>query len=685
MNRAVVAVVVFAVSASGQEPPRPDTTRKPQQLPTIQTTAPAEGRVEFETKPNIGHISISGKELTQVPRFFGESDVLRAVRTLPGVNARNDFSVGMNVRGGEADQNLVLLDGHPIYNPFHMGGLFGAFVEPMVDRVDFLTGGFPAQYGGRLSSVLDVHSAVEPRSGIHGQVDMSFVATTLSLGGGLQQGKGTWGVAVRRTYADKFVDLFDKNGLPYHFYDMQGYTERVLPGSIRLALTAYNNADRLVGVNEDADPESYVLVWGNRLLGATLSRSWAEPRILGRVADSLTWSQRFSLSRFRLTMDMFEGILTLNNRVGDERASGMITAHSLRHTHSAGYEVGTQRYAFSANYPLILYPSDTLSTRNTTAGVFYDYLWRPNLTWIVQAGARLDGVSGIGSPVLQPRLSVKYFVNQDLAFIGAYGEYAQAAHSLSREDVPIRALDFWAGSSGQAPISRARHFIAGVERWITPSRALRLETFYKQYPSLVEQNPLSDPNFDGDEFTRLTGYSYGADVMLRQLQTKRFSGWLAYTFAFSSRTPLGGAPFFPGQDRRHELNAVGNWTRGRYITSARLNLASGTPYTKPIGQFRTRLYNPYVHQYGGEDLEFDQFISGPRNAERVSFAQRLDLSIMREGDGKGVSWSPFLSVMNVYNAKNYFAYFFDYSASPPERIRIQQLPVFPTLGVTVAW
>jgi hypothetical protein len=674
-----------SATASAQEPPRPDTTRRPQQLPTISTTAPAEGRVEFETKPNVGTITITGKELTSVPRFFGESDVLRAVRTLPGVNARNDFSVGMNVRGGEADQNLVLLDGHPIYNPFHMGGLFGAFVEPMVDRVDFFTGGFPAQYGGRLSSVLDVHSAVEPRKGIHGQVDMSFIASTLALGGGLQNGLGSWNVAARRTYADKFVDLFDKDALPYHFYDLQGHVERVLPGAIRLGLTAYHNADRLVGVAEEDGSDPYVLVWGNRLFGASLARSWIEPRVFGRVLDSLRWSQRFSTSRFRLKMDMFEGFLTLNNNVGDSRASGMVTAHSRRHTRSIGYELGEQRYAFSANYPIFFYPSDTLGSRNTSFGVFVDELWRPNLKWIVQGGARLDAVSGTGAPVFQPRLSVKYFKTPDLAFIGAYGEFAQWAHSLAREDVPIRALDFWVGSGENAPVSRARHFIGGIERWLTPSRALRVEGFFKHYTSLVEQNPTSDPNFEGDEFTRLRGHSYGADVMLRQLQTRRFSGWLAYTYALSSRTPVGGARFFPGQDRRHEVNAVGNWTRGRYLMSARFNLASGTPYTKPIGQFDVRVYNPVLHGYDGEDFEFPGFLNGPRNGERVPLAQRLDLSVTRVGDGKGVSWSPFLSIMNVYNAKNYFAYFYDYSSMPPERARIQQLPVFPTLGVSVAW
>jgi hypothetical protein len=119
------------------------------------------------------------------------------------------------------------------------------------------------------------------------------------------------------------------------------------------------------------------------------------------------------------------------------------------------------------------------------------------------------------------------------------------------------------------------------------------------------------------------------------------------------------------------------------VTSARFNFATGTPYTKIIGQFDRRDYDPASRQYRSNELP--QLLTGPRNAERLPFAQRLDLSITRGGDGKGVSYSPFLSVMNVYNAKNYFAYLYDYGSLPPERVRLQQLPVFPTLGLSVAW
>lgn len=681
----ILALVACMPSgAAAQEPPR-DTTPRPQTLPTVTTTADRPEKELFQARPNVGFVTITGKELAAAPRFFGESDILRAVRLLPGVNARNDFSVGMNVRGGEADQNLVLLDGFPIYNPFHMGGLFGAFVEPMVDRVDFFTGAFPARYGGRLSSVLDVRSAVEPRSGLHGRVDASFIATTLALGSGFQGGQGTWTVAARRTYADKFIDLVSDSKLPYHFRDAQAHARFVAPADVRIGITGYSNVDNLVGEATFED-DTFVLDWGNQLVGVSAEKTFRNKPALWGVTfgDSAVLSQRVSHSRFNLKMDLWLSTLTLNNPVVDNRVSGALTFFNNRHDRSIGYELGSQRYRYDANFAAVLYPSDSVINANRSASVFFDDLWRPNHRWLIQAGARYDQVEGLGG-VLQPRLSVKYFLTPDLAITGAYGEFAQWAHSLAREDVPIRALDFWVGSDVRAPVSRARHFIAGAERWFGGLRALRVEAFYKQYPSLIEQNPYSALHVYGDEFLDVTGYSYGGDVMLRQLSNGRFAGWLAYNFAFSSRHDENGVRFFPGHDRRHELNLVGSWTGRRWVKSVRFNLATGTPYTVNVGRFNRREYDVNFKRYDFDVAGFSQFIAGPRNANRVPLAQRLDVSLTRRSDGGGVTWSPYFSVMNVYNAKNYFAYFFNYSKAPPERLRLQQLPVFPTVGLSVAW
>src|SRR5690348_10336657 len=203
-----VAALLAPGPARGQQPPTPDSARKadtlsrrPVTLPTVHTEAPRTERRLFETAPNVSVLSVTARDLGRAPRFFAEADVLRALQLMPGVEARNDYNAGMNVRGGEADQNLILLDGYPVYNPFHFGGLFGTFIDPTIARVDMRTGGFPAQFGGRLSSVLNVRSTEDDRRGLHGTTEVSLVASTLSLGGALGAG-GSWLVAGRRTHAD---------------------------------------------------------------------------------------------------------------------------------------------------------------------------------------------------------------------------------------------------------------------------------------------------------------------------------------------------------------------------------------------------------------------------------------------------------------------------------------------------
>ena len=665
-----------------QEPTPRDTTRPPVQLPVVESRAERDERVQFETKPNVGTVRITGKDLTSAPRLFGEADVLRAIRALPGVNARNDYSVGMNVRGGEADQNLVLLDGHPVYNPFHLGGLFGAFVEPMVGYVEFFTGAFPARFGGRLSSVVDVRSRREERDGVHGSLGVSLIATTLGLGGGIEQGRGSWTLAARRTYADRFAAALGEQ-LPYHFSDVQGFAEYGLPGDIRLGITAYANRD-LLDARSIHEDNKVLVGWGNRLLGASAARTWLAPGGTGLFgADSVTLEQRFSRSVFGLDIDFFDGYVNVTNQVADHSASGTLGFHSARRSRTFGYDVGIQRYQYLSNFDLVIYPNDTISMSNRSVGVWFDEVWKPNDRWLVEWGARVDAVSGTGGALVQPRFSAKRFLSPDLAITAGYGEFAQWAHTLAREDIPLRALDFWVGSDSRAAVSRARHWLLGVERWLTSARALRVEGWLKQYPDLVERNPFSDPTVAGDEFVPARGHSYGGDLLLRQLGPGKYSGWLAYTYAMNSRTDHQSRRFFPAQDRRHDLTIVASRTGRRYTQSLRFNLASGTPYTPILGEFPRLEYDPVQRRFDRAGVS--QFLVGPRNGERLPLSQRLDVSVTRRGGPGGVTFSPFLSIMNLYSAKNVVAYVYNVTAHPPERIGLPQIPVFPTVGVTIAW
>src|SRR5688500_1595326 len=199
---------------------RVDVTLQPeaQRLSPVRTDSPREDAELFVARPNVGTIRMAKDAIAGVPSV-GEPDVIRVAQLLPGVVARNDFSTGLVVRGGEADQNLVLLDGYPIYNPFHLGGLFSTFMDATVGGIELTTGAFSSRHGGRLSSVLDVRSAEDARSGLHASADVSALAATGRVAGSFAEGRGTWSMAARRTYADAVARILTDSVVPYHFRD----------------------------------------------------------------------------------------------------------------------------------------------------------------------------------------------------------------------------------------------------------------------------------------------------------------------------------------------------------------------------------------------------------------------------------------------------------------------------------
>ncbi|MGH7616154.1 MAG: carboxypeptidase-like regulatory domain-containing protein [Gemmatimonadaceae bacterium] len=656
-------------------------------LGTVRTEARPVERDVFESRPSVGTVQMTARAAEGVPKF-AEPDIIRIVQLLPGVEARNDFSTGLNVRGGESDQNLILIDGYPIYNPFHLGGLFSTFIDPTVRDVQLMTGGFPARYGGRLSAVLDVHSAEEPRSGVHGAAELSVLASTGELGGSLDNGKLTWMIAGRRTYADQFVKLISTQQLPYHFRDEQMHATYAFSPTTRLSVTAYEGRDALnaniaqFGDSADASGGTFQFSWGNRVVGATLSsqRAGLTHWLFG---DSTTFEQRASLSTFSTVLDLGAGSLTLANTVNDRRIEGDITAHSASHDRSLGYELTSYAISYDATSVSANTQLYGLHQAPTSGTVYFDDVWRVGPRWLVEGGLRGETLTGTHWAALSPRVSAKFFLTRDWALTGAVGRFSQWTHSLAREDIPVRLFDFWVASDATTPVSTAWHYIVGTERWLSPTRYVRVEAFYKKYDHLLEANPQDDPSTRGDEFFVVNGDSYGLDVLLRQFEHGPFSGWISYTYAVATRVE-GTLRYFPGHDRRHDANLVASWRLKKYLLGARYGYATGTPYTDIVGEIVRRVYDPALNSYGtrggGTQTEF---IGGVRNGARLPDTQRLDLDVSRTYSVRGLSIAPYLSVVNAYNAKNVFFYVFDYTASPPTREAISQFPLLPSAGVSI--
>lgn len=664
-------------------------------LAPVQTNATQVDVESFTAKPNVATIVMPARAMAGVPAV-GEPDVVRVVQLLPGVAARNDYTTGLNVRGGSADQNLVLLDGIPIYNPFHMGGLFSTFMDASVGGIELITGAFPARYDGRLSSVLDVRSAEETRPGIHTTADVSVLATTARVAGSLGEERGSWSLAGRRTYADAIASAFSSDNFPYHFTDLQGHASYSLPNGWRLGVTGYLGKDvldldlaSLVGDStvSRASSGNWNYHWGNRVIGASLGHTFMPAPALGwLLGDSLALEQRVSSSGFSTHLDLGDGASTQESAIHDLRASGSLTAHGATNDRSLGYEIAGTHVRYASIATQTGTTDFDIRQNPFSYAAWIDDLWRLSTSWLVESGLRADRLThGRDWAALSPRLSIKYFATPTLAFTAAAGRVTQPLHSLVG-DSPFQFFDVWLASDEYIPVETAWHYVVGAERRLQWS-SVRIEGYVKKYDQVLDANPSEDPSRRGDEFLSATGLAYGVDLLARwQSPSDRGpSGWLSYSYGLV-RHERDGVIWAPGNDRRHDLNIVSTWKLARYRLGARFGFATGTPYTPMIGEITRRVYDPGNDTWGtGNPPIFIEPLGAAKYSARYPATQRLDLDISREYLVHGASVAPYISVVNAYNARNVFVYIYDYSTDRPTRRGYTQLPILPSVGVRIAF
>ncbi|MEP7001079.1 MAG: TonB-dependent receptor [bacterium] len=654
-----------------------------QLLSAVRTDARQADVEMFLSKPNISTLAMSSAAMTGVPRV-GEPDLVRIVQLLPGVAARNDFNTGLNVRGGEADQNLILLDGYPIYNPFHLGGLFSTFMDATVGGIELMTGAFPSRYGGHLSSVLDVHSADDLRPGVHTTTDISALGATARLAGSFGDGNGTWSVAGRRTYADAVTSIFTNNIFPYHFSDFNGRATYALPGNLRLAVTAYAGKDVLdANLAEFASDSTlsktsrgqWAFNWGNQVLGATISKD---------IRDNITIEQRVSTSGFSTLLDLGDGAFAQRSEIRDARLYGTLAVRGESHDRSIGYDIATQRIRYASGSKQTGTNDFDLTQRPLTTAVWVDDMWRLSSRWLVESGLRAEALSARDWIALSPRVSVKYFATPELALTAGVGRVTQTMQSLTG-DGPLRYFDIWLSSDEFIPVATAWHYVAGAERRVSDAGSVRVEGYVKRYDRVLEANRSEDPGIRGDEFLSAQGLAYGADVLARWQPKSGAAGWITYSYGVSSRS-RNGVTWAPGNDRRHDLNIVGTWPLAKYRLGARFGYATGTPFTPIVGGVTRRVYDPSLDRWGTGDPEtLIESLGGAHNSARFPANHRLDFDVSREFQLRRATVSPYVSIANAYNAKNVFVYLYKYSTDEPSRRAISQFPVLPSAGVRVAY
>jgi len=632
-------------------------------------------RERFENLVQVSTVTLDPVEIARAPTL-AEPDLVRVVQLLPGTVAKHDYTVGFNVRGGEADQNLVQLDGVPVFNPSHLGGLFSTFDNSAVGRVDFLAGGFPAQYGGRLSSVLDVqlNPGNETEHQVHGAV--SALSSKLLVEGPIVPSV-SYMVGARRTYVDKLLAPFDPNLLPYYFADALGKVTAVLPTNGTLSLTAYWGRDVLdlswVDDEEGREGIDLEINWGNRLAGL----------VYRQPIGSMELVQHFSVSKFSTGIGLEPDIQRLDNSAQVMTArTTLALSPGRKHDINIGAEYESYAMDYDMSSTALETNSYTLRYRPRVFSAFLDDQWRPFEQLLIRPGVRFINVSG-GADVnaVEPRFGFKAFLTKNLALTGSAGRFHQAVHSIRDQSVPITMFDFWIGADDLTPVARSDHLVLGFEQWLSRTISMTVEGFTKTYDSLLVQNDWDDPKVRGDEFDLAWGDAKGVDVLIRKYEG-RITGWIAYGYVKADRHTAEHS-FPPPHDRRHTLDIVIQ-TDGPFGSNMgiRWGFGSALPYTGISGQWLHREYNAELHAF---DWYEDEVVSSVINGERFPHYSRLDIGFRWEVEKWGAIWRPYFQLVNAYNRANVWVYSFDYDHAPPTRTGFSQLPILPTIGVEFEW
>ena len=653
-------------------------------------------------------IEMNSQQVNEIPKVI-EADLLRALQTMPGITSISDFSSAIYVRGGTPDQNLYLIDGAEIYNPEHAFGIFSTFNTNAIKKVDVSKGGFGAEYGDRLSSVIDVTNLDGNRNNLEGDFNLSLIAASLTL----QMPIGSIGSlsgSFRRTYIDQTYSKFIKNLPDYYFDDgnLKGFFQ--LGDRDNLTASYFGSKDNLNFQVDNSSPQSpHVLYdWGNTL-------------------GSLNWTHLLSdriYTNFLLTGTEFKSNFNLNesqpiqeiNSLSDYSGKASIDYYiSNDFTLKAGAEYKLLHLLYNFDWDAGLVDIDYHAHE---INAYSSLIWQPDPVWDIEAGFRFNQFTSDKTFTnLEPRFSLKYRLNETSSLEFAAGLYDQYLDSIER----LFLSSIWVTADKNINSSAATHFIFGYEKQVNNYFALDVETYLKNYknlyifnqnyeaeitPSYYQANGNPVYTSTQDIFTRGDGRSYGLELMLRK-DIGAVSGWLAYSLSQTKYTFDGinqGNAFEPGQDRTSVINFVlngnvsdifkGNWngsetkSSSNWILGLNFIYTTGQPMTVPASvYFVNTLPDWNNYNTGSQDLPGYKLYPGAIDTYRLPDYIRMDVSITWEKDYGTWSLAPYLQIFNIGDRKN--VWFITYTGNNVNGAIVQNvntvdmLPFLPSLGVTI--
>ena len=584
-------------------------------------------------------VTLTTRQIKSLPAL-AEPDLFRTLQAMPGVLAPSEFSTGLVIRGGNTDQNLILLDGITVYNPSHLGGVFSNFILDAVKDAELIKGGYNAEYGGRLSAVLNVTSREGNRKKFQGKSSISILSAQTTLEG--PSYKGAWLVSARRTYFDQVLKLTNLNFPPYYFYDLQGHVFSDITSKDRISVSFYSGLDNLVFGDLGLSAR-----WGNDTYSLNYRRLF-RPDLIGKFL--------IATSRFRTFFNLGGSTgLESDNVINDKTFSGNFTDFV---TPNMTLKFGGMFKELNLQYLTGFGDTTTFKVgEEPREGALYSKLkWLPAPWFIVEPGVRLNYYSGQNQKWHPDfRLGLKWIIDEDHYLNFAIGNYHQFLETV-QDDYNPSVLDNWMAVDNSVQPAESHQAVLGLESYYRNIWKLQIEGYYKRiYNTLTfnDTRATSDEQSPGTQlaymFLPSDGYAYGLEFFLQKTRGN-FTGWLAYTWSIS-RKIMNGVTYYNNWDREHVFNIIGTWRiNKKWEVNGKWTYQSGQAFTPILGY--------YLQNLPGDPMQSYRTIPGGRNSGRYPPYHRLDMGAVRHIKWGKVKFDLNFQVINAYDKKNIFRYFY---------------------------
>jgi hypothetical protein len=645
-----------------------------------------------ETQTSI--VKVTPMEIKQIPSIGGQPDIAQYLQVLPGVIFTGDQGGQLYIRGGSPIQNKVLLDGMVIYNPFHSIGLFSVFDTEIIRNADIFTGGFNADHGGRISSVMDITTRDGNKKRFAGKVGASTFGAKAMIEGPLKKqapeggGSSSFILSVKNSYLEESSKIFYKyineDGLPFNYLDIYGKISVNAANGSKINFFGFNFTDQVS--YQDISQYSWDSYGGGVNFIVIPGKS---PVLMEGIAAYSSYAMQLDEGNLPPRTSSINGFnvgLNFTYFMGRDELKYGLTVNGYKTDFQFTNDVGQK----------------IQQEENTTEIAAYVKYKLITGKFIIEPGLRMQWYASLSTISMEPRFAMKYNATNKTRLKLAGGFYSQNLISArSDRDVvnlfygflsgPDNLPDEFDGKEITNALQKSQHIIIGVEHDLTPYISLNLEAYFKYFPQLTNLNrnkiydeenaPPGTPDDEKKDFVIEKGNAEGIDFSVK-FDKNRMYFWGAYSYAFVNRYD-GETWYHPHYDRRHNMNLLGAYTLGdnmQWEVSLRWNFGTGFPFTQTQGYFEKvnldqGIYSDYITENGTLGIQYADLNEG-----RLPTYHRLDFSVKRTFYISETSILELdLSVTNMYDRENVFY------VNRIENSVVYQLPIMPSFGLSFSF